>query len=200
MMDVEPVFAHLVDNNPKPGNRHTNRHDAMEFLKSYGIKLAKDDIFANILPTMFDLTDYESQYMTQEQYRKRGYQGVASANLMGLTSQHLLDDFLFNHPVFGLKNKNSYVAKKSGCEFCYLIVPSTMRRDGIDPPILSLTRTGSFQVELTCSYPPNVNSRCPQVLHNAKEQFYRNAIKQGDKPTQYYNTPSCDKDQTAGEK
>ncbi len=73
----------------------------MEFLKEFGITLAKDDIFANILPNMLDISDYESQYMTSEELKARGFQGVASANLMGLSSQHLLDDFIFNHPIFG---------------------------------------------------------------------------------------------------
>ena len=100
MKKVEPVFAHLVDNSLNAG-KYTDRHEAMEFLKEFGVKLAKDDIFANILPNMLELTDYEEQYMSREEIKKRGFQGVASANLMGLSSQHILDDFIFNHPVFG---------------------------------------------------------------------------------------------------
>ena len=73
----------------------------MEFLKEFDIRLAKDDIFANILPNMLELTDYEEAYMSKEEIKRRGFQGVASANLMGLSSQHILDDFVFNHPVFG---------------------------------------------------------------------------------------------------
>ena len=78
----------------------------MEFLKQYGIKLAKDDIFANVLPNMLELSDYESQYMSKEEIKKRGFQAVASANLMGLSSQHILDEFVFHHPVFGKKKFN----------------------------------------------------------------------------------------------
>ncbi len=73
----------------------------MEFLKEFGIKLAKDGVLAHALPNMLNLLDYESQYMTTEEIRARGFQGVASANLLNLSSQHLLDDFIFNHPVFG---------------------------------------------------------------------------------------------------
>ena len=58
--------------------------------------------------------------------------------------------------------------------------------------IFKLTKTGNYQVELTCMYPPNVGSRCPTTLKNIKEKFRRKAIKQGDQPTQYANTPSCD--------
>ena len=40
----------------------------------YGVKLAKDDLFANILPNMLELTDYEEQYMTPEERKNRGFQ------------------------------------------------------------------------------------------------------------------------------
>ena len=73
MKSVEPIFVHVVDNSPYAG-RYTDRHKAMEFLKSFGIKLAKDDIFANILPNMLDLTDYETQYMSDNEIRERGFQ------------------------------------------------------------------------------------------------------------------------------
>ena len=44
------------------------------FLSEYGIKLAKDRIFANVLPNMLQLTDYEEQYMTPAEIKKRGFQ------------------------------------------------------------------------------------------------------------------------------
>ena len=97
---VEPIMVQLVDNNPLAG-RYTDRHDAMEFLKEFGITLAKDGSLANFLPNMLELVDYESQYMSVEELKKRGFQAVASANLMGLSSQHILDDFIFDNPVFG---------------------------------------------------------------------------------------------------
>jgi hypothetical protein len=98
---VEPIYIQLVDNSPNAG-RYTDRHDAMEFLKTFGIRLAKDDIWAyTILPNMLELHDYESEYMTKEELKRRGWQGVATANLMGLSSLNVLDDFVFDHPVFG---------------------------------------------------------------------------------------------------
>ena len=90
----------------------------------------------------------------------------------------------------GLKHKESKLARKAGCEFCYLIVPSSARSP--DNSIFKLTKVGNFQVELTCMYPPNVGSRCPKVLKNIKEKFRRHAIHLGDSPTQYANTPTCD--------
>ena len=44
------------------------------FFIEYGVKLAKDDLFANILPNMLELTDYEEQYMTPEERKNRGFQ------------------------------------------------------------------------------------------------------------------------------
>ena len=96
----EPIYVQLVDNDPYAG-RHTDRHKAMEFLKEFGITLAKDDLFANILPNMLELEDYETAYMSDNEFKHRGFQSVASANLMGLSSQAILDEFVFTHPVFG---------------------------------------------------------------------------------------------------
>ena len=93
-------------------------------------------------------------------------------------------------PDLGLKNKESEFAKQAGCEFCYLVVPSSSRSP--KNPIFKLTKTGKYQMDLTCMYPPNVGSRCPTVLKNIKEKFRRKAIKLGDSLTQYANTPSCD--------
>lgn len=192
---VEPIFVQLVDNSPHAG-RYTDRHDAMEFLKEFDIRLAKDDLFANVLPNMLELTDYEQAYMSAEEIKRRGFQGVASANLMGLTSQAILDDFVFHHPVFGIRNRDSKSALRSGCEFCYLVVPSSNRQKSILP----LTDTGAFQVELTCMFDPNGNSRCPHILRNVKDLFRRKALASGDRPTQYANTPSCDKKTSFGER
>lgn len=100
--------------------------------------------------------------------------------------------------LIGLKYKETAQARKAGCEFCYLIVPSSNR-----PPekqILPLTFSGTYQVELTCMFPPDVGSKCPKVLKRLKEKWRRKAIKLGDRPTQYSNTPSCDKKTRFGER
>ena len=89
-----------------------------------------------------------------------------------------------------MTQKNSNFAKKAGCEFCYLIAPSSTR--ALNESILPLTQTGKYQVELTCMFPPNVGSRCPTVLKNIKEKWRKKALSLGDNPTQYANTPSCD--------
>ena len=86
---------------------------------------------------------------------------------------------------FFTKNKPS--AKKAGCDYCYLVVPSTVKES-----FLPLTDVGKFQIELTCTYPPNINVACPKVLRDIKEELVRRTLREGDKPTQYLNTPTCD--------
>ena len=49
-------------------------------------------------------------------------------------------------------------------------------------------------------FPPDVGSKCPKVLKRLKEKWRRKAIKLGDRPTQYSNTPSCDKKTRFGER
>ena len=46
----------------------------------------------------------------------------------------------------GLKYKDSKMARKAGCEFCYLIVPSSTRSP--NNPIFKLTNTGNYQAYL----------------------------------------------------
>lgn len=84
-------------------------------------------------------------------------------------------------------NKNKPAVKKAGCEYCYLVVPSTKKAK-----FLPLTDVGKFQIELTCTYPPNANVACPKILRDIKEEMVRRAVKYGDTPTQYLNTPTCD--------
>ena len=51
---------------------------------------------------------------------------------------------------------------------------------------------GNFQVEMTCQYQPNINSRCPKVVRRAKTTMRNIAIQKGERLTQYWNTPTCD--------
>ena len=51
---------------------------------------------------------------------------------------------------------------------------------------------GKFVLEMTCLYKPNIKSRCPKVVRNAKTQFRNAGIRNGEKFAQYPNTPSCD--------
>jgi len=99
---INPILVQVVDNAPEAG-RYTGRYEAMEFLEEFGIKLAMTGIFANFIPNdVLDVHDYESLYMSDEEIGNEGLQGIATANLMGLSSQSIMDDFIFTHPLFGM--------------------------------------------------------------------------------------------------
>ena len=187
--DVEPVIVQIVDMSPKAG-RITNRRKAYNFLKEYGIKIALDGLFAEILPNSAALDDYEGMYLSKDTVSKRGFLSVATANMVNFSTLKIFNKFIFNHPVLGLLNKDSKIAQKSGCEFCFMVIVSTRRNTSEEIP---LKFTKGYQLELTCLYPKNVPSKCPKILKNLKENFWTSSIRQGDVPRQYLNTPSCDK-------
>ena len=49
---------------------------------------------------MLDLDDYETEYMSKQEKKERGYQAVYSANLMGLSNLKPLQYIIFEHNVF----------------------------------------------------------------------------------------------------
>ena len=56
-----------------------------------------------------------------------------------------------------------------------------------------MTETGKFQIELTCMYKPDREAvTCPRLLKNVKEKMVTSALRFGEKPSQYPNTPTCD--------
>ena len=46
---------------------------------------------------------------------------------------------------------------------------------------------------MTCLYKGGKGSSCPKTVYRAKTAFQNSAIRHGERLTQYYNTPSCDK-------
>ena len=184
--------------------RYTDRRKAYEFLKEYNIKLAMDGLFAEILPSRGQLFDYESVYMGTSaqidskslsqftlEMKTRGFQPITTANMLGLSSLDVFQNFFFHHPVFGLFNKESDTARKAGCEFCFLTITSSKRPRNENIPI---NLSGNFSYELSCMFPKEIsNSNCPKVVKNVKETLKRKAIILGDTPMQYPNTPTCDK-------
>ncbi len=99
---VEPIFLNVVDMSPDAG-RTTDLEKARSYLESYGLKLATSSFFNGILASQGGelFLDYEGQYTTRDEIKTLGYPGIVSANLMGLTSLRILDNFIFDHPVFG---------------------------------------------------------------------------------------------------
>ena len=65
-----------------------------------------------------------------------------------------------------------------------------------DPNLIPARSNGvvmdAYNFETVCLYKPNVKSRCPNVVKNAKTMFRNAAMKNGQKLTQYLNTPTCD--------
>ena len=99
--------------------------------------------------------------------------------------------------ILGLKNLDSRLSAKSGCEFCYMsIVKVTQSFLPRDPNLIPARSNGvvmdAYNFETVCLYKPNVGSRCPNVVKNAKTMFRNLAMKNGQKLTQYLNTPTCD--------
>ena len=108
------------------------------------------------------------------------------------------DTILYLKLIFlGLKNLDSRLSAKSGCEFCYMsIVKVTQSFLPRDPSLIPARSNGvvmdAYNFETVCLYKPNVKSRCPNVVKNAKTMFRNAAMKNGQKLTQYLNTPTCD--------
>ena len=186
---VEPVVIVMVDMSPKVG-RITERRKAYKFLKSYGIKIALDGIFAEIIPNdLQEIGDYEHMYLKENEFKYRGFQAISSANMQGISSLQTFEKFILHHPIFGLYNRDSKMSLESGCEFCFVVIVASNRPSNQNIPVVL---KGTFQYELSCLSPRIQAPKCSKVLKNVKENLRRKAMQKGDKPFQYLNTPSCD--------
>ena len=186
---VEPVVIVMVDMSPKVG-RITERRKAYNFLKSYGIKIALDGIFAEIIPNdLQEIGDYEHMYLKENEFKYRGFQAISSANMQGISSLQTFEKFILHHPIFGLYNRDSKMSLESGCEFCFVVIVASNRPSNQNIPVVL---KGTFQYELSCLSPRIQAPKCSKVLKNVKENLRRKAMQKGDKPFQYLNTPSCD--------
>ena len=84
------------------------------------------------------------------------------------------------------------------CEYCFLSLLSA--NDKIPRPEPSgntagkriPTEYGRLQMEMTCLYEPNIQSKCPKTVRQAKQLINSISTKKGERLTQYSNTPSCD--------
>ena len=187
---VQPVVIQIVDMSPKAG-RITERRKAYDFLKSYGIKIALDGLFAELIipKNVANAGDYEHTYMTKNEFKHRGFQAISSANILGISSLQTFEKFLLHHPIFGIHNRDSKMSLESGCEFCFSGIVASNRPSNQNIPVVL---KGTFQYELSCLYPRIRGPKCSKVLRNVKEILRRKAMQNGDKPFQYLNTPSCD--------
>ena len=91
-------------------SRNPDKQKALNFLKEYGLNLALNSLFANFIPSAASLGDYETVYMSSKEYDKRGFQGIATANLMGISNLSIIKETLFKHPTFGLYFKGGNIS------------------------------------------------------------------------------------------
>ena len=194
----------MVDNYPYLNQDRTNKKRAYAFLKEHRLKLVFTGKLSDAMQSFSgNLDNYESTYRTSEQ-RKKPRPSV-SANFFNLTNILSMSKLFFNHPLFGFKNMDSRLSKKSECEFCWMAIVAinTDKIAELSTPISSSSSfttsndvlavdLGNFQVEMTCQYVPKINSRCPKVVKRAKRLMRNSAIHRGEKLTQYWNTPTCD--------
>ena len=201
---ASPVIIAIVENFPQKYQHKTNKDKAYKFLEDHGIRIAvKGKLSEMYQPTSFSYQDYESVYQSQEQIKRNGFRPIISANFMNITNIKSIDHLLMHHPLFGIDNYGSRLSARQGCEYCFLAVIISNQDVFTKLPTFSEFRftpfkeiqpndVGNFQVELSCLYKPNVNSKCPKVVRNAKRLLDKSAIRSGERLTQYYNTPSCD--------
>ena len=196
----------MVDNHPPKNQERTDKNRAFRFLKYYKMKLVFEGKISDALQTPAgNIENYDAIYRTSEEIKRFGARPAISANFFNLTNLSSMSKLLLHHPLFGLKNMDSRLSAKSECEFCWMAIVAinTKKIAELSTPIFSSTSftssddvlavdLGNFQVEMTCHYKPGINSKCPRTVRRAKTLMRNMALRNGEKLTQYWNTPSCD--------
>ena len=84
------------------------------------------------------------------------------------------------------------------CEYCFLSLVTANKKlfqlgsdDFVNTDANPIDH-GKIQMEMTCLYEPGIKSRCPQIVRDAKVELNSAALRNGERLTQYSNTPSCD--------
>ena len=197
---------YIVDNYPVKNQLRTNKEAAYAFLKYYKMKLAVDGKISDAFqgPTG-NVYNYQSGYQTSDEIQRLGARPIVSASFWNLTSILSLSKLFMKHPLFGLSNMGSRKAAEAECEFCWFAFTAinSDQINDLSTPIWSKSSfttandvkpvdRGNIQADLTCMYKPKINSRCHKVVQRAKTLMQNEAIRNGEKLTQYLNTPSCD--------
>ena len=196
----------MVDNYPSLYEKRTNKNYAYRFLKKYRIKLVSEGKITDALQLPEgNIGNYETIYRTSQERKNLGPRPFVSANFFNLTNLSSMSKLLLQHPLFGFKNIDSRLSARSECEFCWLAIVAinTKKIAELSTPIWSPSSfttsddvkpvdLGNFQIEISCQYKPNINSRCPKIIRRAKMLMRNSAIRNGEKLTQYWNTPTCD--------
>ena len=100
--------------------------------------------------------------------------------------------------ILGFKNLDSAHSASFECEYCFLSLLSANDRIPNSGPAASAidmgfsTDHGRLQMEMTCLYEPDSKSKCPSIVREAKQKINFLSSRNGERLTQYSNTPSCD--------
>ena len=100
--------------------------------------------------------------------------------------------------ILGFKNLDSAHSASFECEYCFLSLLSANDRIPHSGPSASAidmgfsTDHGRLQMEMTCLYEPDTKSKCPDIVREAKQKINFLSSRNGERLTQYSNTPSCD--------
>ena len=197
---------YMVDNYPVKNQLRTNKDAAYAFLKYYKMKLAVDGKITDRFqgPTG-NVYNYQSGYQTPDEIERLGARPIVSASFWNLTNILSLSKLFMKHPLFGLSNMGSRKAAEAECEFCWFAFTAinSDQINDLSTPIWSKSSfttandvkpvdRGNIQADLTCMYKPKINSRCHKVVQRAKTLMQNEALRHGERLTQYLNTPSCD--------
>ena len=100
--------------------------------------------------------------------------------------------------ILGLKNLDSAHSASFECEYCFLsLLSANDRISHLGPAVSAIdmgfsTDHGRLQMEMTCLYEPDIKSKCPSIVRDAKQEINLLSSRNGERLTQYSNTPSCD--------
>ena len=201
---------YIIDNYPVKNQIRTNKDAAYAFLKKYKMKLALDGTITDYFQGGDGNTEnYQSAFHTTEQIKRLGSRPLVSASFWNATNILSFSKLFMNHPLFGLKNMDSRKSAASECEFCWFAI-TAINSDQINDLSIPVSSSASYttandvlpvdrgniQADVTCMYKPQTNSRCPKIVKRAKTLMMNEAMRYGEKLTQYLNTPSCDKDKS----
>ena len=192
---VLPTAVSIVD--LKSNNGKTDPGSALAFLQKYGIEVAEaGETFMESVGfdrVNLSVDDNESVYMTHDELKAEGYHTMTSANANGFQSFNAIADTFLYHPKFGMFSREKEPSDNFVCDFCVWIL--YIGHPGKFASVMLDTQIGPLYVGLDCtfnSHDAHKATYCPKEVEKVQRTMMKNAIKLGEVPHQYSNTPGCD--------
>ena len=190
-----PMIISVADIRSSAGRR-TNTSQVISLLTRAGVRLAisSHSVLDKVSQEAgaLGMTDYEGEYLTEQQRVSEGDQGLVSANMGGVEDIDHLSPLLLENPLFGNKHKFSSEALSVGCNYCFWAVNFLTVPVRSPEQRISLTRdVGRIQMEMTCMYSMTKSNTCRREVETLREKMLRLSLRNGGKDSQYVNTPSC---------